>query len=321
MTKQNELLSKIGIAVKDFDRYDLISLSKPKENELPRFLKESTIFFGRKGAGKTAFLKAVNEYHKQDFERYLKAKKVREERGLPPFPQEHCCFSNTPDISNYWGGGNKQSYVFDPHKFMLPNSTYEYDLIVEYGVYNFTEGATIYPSHMSISEMPEPVKNAHRNLRAMNVIANIDIQRPKDLFISIRDINTSFCRPVELLQIVDKNTGTAVYTIFKYIEFNSWKQAEEFVEEYGEDEERMLTHPNLATYIFNFDIKTIYNSFENKEIFYKKPNEQEKITCEYGQILTFDDIKGKIFFSGEFVKFNKEKGVKSAWKIQKNQDF
>lgn len=275
------------------------NVSQLKEDK-PRFLQESTQFFGRKGAGKTAFMKAVKSYHINDRERFEKAKKVREERGLTPFPQNHCCFSNIPDKQDYYGGGGLSSYAFDPFKFMIPNSEFVYKPIIEYGVYDISEGQRYYNSY-NYKSIPIYVLTAFENARAMNVIINIDVQRPIRIASSIREITVNFCRPVKLEVEISDFSGRIIRTILHYIEFESFTDTEEFLQEYGENEKRMLKHPKLKKYVRDYNVFDTYDSFQNKEIFYKNP-EEESMKKDYGDFPTFEQIKNDPNFFQEFWK-------------------
>lgn len=281
--------------------------TKNMQNELPRFLTESTIFFGRRGSGKTGMLAGVQEFHKQDPMRFAKAKKARAEKGLPPFPENHCTFSNIEMKSNYFGGGKKTSYFFDPFKFMIANSNFEYQQIVEYGVYAWSEVQKNLNSY-NYQKIPTEVYAAFENLRAMNVIVNMDVQRLVRVAPSIREIYTSFVRPVQIRHHLNDKTGRIEKTEFFYFSFESWTDAEKFVDTFGENESQMLKSKELKSYTFDFNVFDCYDSLENKSIFYPKPATGLYKPKTKFEIITFDRFKnGEIETAFDFVKIEKQK--------------
>lgn len=285
------------------------------QDDLPEFLKKDVCIFGSPGAGKTTLLNIIGEYYKQDKERFKKAQAARVKNGFEPLPEGHCVFSNVADISNYYGGNNCQSYAFDPYKFMMPNKRFRYEQVVAHGVYKISEAQKIYDSY-DYQNIPREVYFLYQNRRQIHLRIVLDCQRPKDIAAKIRDIFKLFIRPVEISVKRSIETGIVVSTIVKYLEFTDIQATEKFIEEYGQDEARMLKHPDLKIYEAPFDFRKIFNSFENEKFIYEKPEAfKEKSTwLKRGQIVTFKDINDKYpyYFSTYWEKQEEEKQNKKA---------
>ncbi|MDR3264148.1 MAG: zonular occludens toxin domain-containing protein [Clostridiales bacterium] len=238
---------------------------------------ETTIIFGKRGAGKTALatmfgIDRMTRFAYDDVKR-VKTEIKRLNRGGFGlcFNERHVLFADYAIRSNVEGYSRRQSFEVDGYALGMPDKGHRTMFLPPYSTVILDEAQRYYDSHIPVASFPERVSAFYEFARHYGISAILALQRPMLIQKNIRDLAERFIK-VESVKAVEDRYGFVRRCEWDCLEFYDNLDLERYLDSKGREE-----NGKRVKYRCDYDIFRCYDSqsrfamfldgFENREDF------------------------------------------------------